>query len=342
MIKSLEYINIIILETMEKNEKIPILLQNSKINDYLSAQGLVRTHQGIKDIYRLPSGQLLILATDHVKTSGFILNALIPHRGEVITAMTHFWDMKIINCFCNHLIESRLEETEHANAAYDLKEIAYPGLPVERCLVVKDMASSLLNFKIAFTHQQAGTFLREPIFTPLAKNVGQQADFNSQIKAINKEDEARMAIRMLGKIYREAFAYAREAGLLIMETEFEIAFRPDGSMIVGEFLTINNSNFVLEKEWQKAAKRKRNPTPYVEEPLSEWSRNIITPFFDKKSKPIVGLYGLDPENSEHITFVHSLVIPSPVIKETEKRQKAIFKTLTGQSLGSYQREFMKK
>src|SRR5690348_16716204 len=64
-------------------------------------EGLELIHRGkVRDTYRLPVSRqleekigklLLIVVTDSVSIFDFVLNARIPYKGYVLSAMTHFW-----------------------------------------------------------------------------------------------------------------------------------------------------------------------------------------------------------------------------------------------------------
>ncbi|HEV3244977.1 MAG TPA: phosphoribosylaminoimidazolesuccinocarboxamide synthase, partial [Candidatus Paceibacterota bacterium] len=51
-------------------------------------------HRGkVRDTYDLGDGYLLVVATDAISIFDFVLNALIPQKGAVLTLMSYFWFM---------------------------------------------------------------------------------------------------------------------------------------------------------------------------------------------------------------------------------------------------------
>ena len=55
-------------------------------------EGLELMNRGkVRDTYRLPDQKLLIVVTDGISVFDFVLNVLIPIKGYVLAAMTHFW-----------------------------------------------------------------------------------------------------------------------------------------------------------------------------------------------------------------------------------------------------------
>lgn len=107
--------------------------QNDSLSEYLQKNGLKRISQGkVRDTYYLDDERLLVVASDRISVFDFVLNASIPKKGEVLTALTHFWLTKIIP-FENHLIPSRWKEIGFTeNAASDLREDGLLELPLER------------------------------------------------------------------------------------------------------------------------------------------------------------------------------------------------------------------
>jgi hypothetical protein len=82
-----------------------------------------------------------------------------------------------------------------------------------------------------------------------------------------------------------------------------------------------------EKEWQDATPYRKAPSSLDKEFTRQWGMTVDVPL---KGNP-KGLQRLDPVNPEHVTFVHSLTVPSPVIKRTA----AIYAALCRQVLGEW-------
>src|SRR5690606_18957846 len=72
----------------------PLILENGRsIDDCLREEGYDHFHTGkVREAWGRPDdSEFLQLATDRVSIFDFPLNALVPRKGEVLTAMTHFW-----------------------------------------------------------------------------------------------------------------------------------------------------------------------------------------------------------------------------------------------------------
>jgi len=340
-------------------KKIPENLINDKLSQYLLEKGLNRVSQGkVRNTWFLNPKCLLMVATNRISAFDFVFNALIPKKGEVLTAMTHFWATKVLSDFNHHLIPAM--SRPEFNAAYDLKGISLSQLPIERCLVVDNMGAKLYPFEMIYRHHIGGSVFKDyqktgmaaghrltpglpkwskllhPIFTPSTKeevdhDVNVNADyFFSEMNKKRLGAEPLEVVDMLVSAYNKAYGYAQERGILILDTKFEVA----GKKIVDEILTPDSSRFAVSEDWGKAMAEGRDPHFYDKQLVRDYVAKIETPF------NVVGVNKLDPKNPDHVDFVHGLKIPDEIIGETTKRYLQIFERLTGTSLREYQKKEM--
>jgi phosphoribosylaminoimidazole-succinocarboxamide synthase len=117
-----------------------------------------------------------------------------------------------------------------------------------------------------------------------------------------------------------------------------------GLTIVDELGTPDSSRFTIKEDWLQAMQDGRAPQFWDKQPVRDWGATVPTPFVyqegDKKGEKIIGIKNLDPENPEHVAFVHSLEVPSEVISQASERYQQIFKKITGNSLQEYQKSYM--
>lgn len=348
--------------------QIPKDLQNNDLSNYLARVGLKLVSQGkVRDTYDLRFGKLLTIASDRISVFDFVLNALIPKKGEVLTALTHFWLTEVLQAFDNQLISAELPLPSfgidvYPNAAYDLKLMHLPELPIERCLVVKNLTGKMYPFEMIYRHHIGGSVFKSyqktglagghplplglpkwsklyrPIFTPSTKeDVGHDVnvDFNYFFVMMEKNGlgkEAHEVADMLADAYAIAYKYAEEKGILILDTKFEVA----GKILADEILTPDSSRFALKADWEQAVAEGREPKFHDKQPIRDWAAGVATPFFDEKGIPITGVNKLDPEIAEHVAYVHGLSVPVEVITAATSRYLAIFEMITGRSLVDYQ------
>ncbi|MFA6514872.1 MAG: phosphoribosylaminoimidazolesuccinocarboxamide synthase [Candidatus Paceibacterota bacterium] len=344
--------------------KIPKRLQNDALSTYLKKEGLTRIHQGkVRDTYSIDGDHLLVVATDRISIFDFVLNALVPKKGEVLTALTHFWLTNLLSEFNHHLIKTK--ETDllkrSFNGAYDLKG-RLPDLPIECCLVVKNLAGKLYPFEMIYRHHIGGSVFKKyqetgiaggqnispnlpkwskldkPIFTPSTKEeVGHDINVDAlyyfmTMKEKGLANEMYQMVEMLSQVYSMAYSYAEEKGILILDTKMEVA---EGLTIIDEILTPDSSRFALKSDWQQALKEGRDPKFLDKQPVRDWGDKIKTPFYEG-AEQIIGIKKLDPENPEHVSFVHGLKVPSKIINDTTNRYLKLFHAITGRDLVNYQ------
>jgi len=338
--------------------KIPTKLQNDKLSEYLRAAGLELVAQGkVRNTWRLGDGRLLVVATDRISAFDFVFPVPIPKKGEVLTALTHFWLKRVLANFDHHLVDS--ESSPEFNAAYDLRR-RLSELPIERCLVVEDLKEKLYPFEMIFRHHIGGSVFKKyqetglagghelprdlpkwaklevPIFTPSTKedvghDINVDADyFFAEMDKKGLGAEAQEAVANLIAAYSQAYEYAETKKILILDTKFEIA----GLKLADEILTPDSSRFSLKEDWEKAMQAGRDPYFYDKEVFRDYVSKIVTPF------EFIGVNKLNPENSNHTNFVHGLEFPPEIITKTTNRYLQIFELLTSQSLTEYQKQEM--
>ena len=350
-------------------EKVPLNLQNDQLSQYLLGKGLVRISQGkVRDTWSLQNilghnDYLLVVATDRVSIYDYVLRRLVPKKGEVLTALTHFW-LNLLSGFENHLINS--EHEEDYNFAYDLREDYLLELPVERCLVVKNLTGKMYPAEIICRGHVGGSVFEEYqekgivagqqlpiglkkwsklcpfIFTPSTKEeVGN--DINKDVDyfygVMDSLGLMQEVVVMLLEIYQIVYEYAEKRGILILDTKFEVA----GKILADEILTPDSSRFVLKEDWEKAMIEDREPNFLDKQPVRDWGAKVLTPFSNGRGGLITGFNKLkssNPEYLDYIKFVHSVDVPDEVINGTTERYLAIFEMITGYSLELYQNESM--
>lgn len=326
--------------------KIPDLIRKSRIifslTEGLIGQGKVRdTYHGRNE------EELLIVASDSVSIFDFVLNALIILKGVRLTRITKFWFTRVFTEIANHFIPSKDDPFE--NAAVDLPQEL--GIPVERSMLVK--MAEVLPYELIFRFHLGGSVykkylktgkvagiqlppgiakwskLDEPLFTPSTKapdghdiNITQEEFFAATGEA------GRQAVELGLKACKLAYARAKALGILILDTKMEFGVLPDGTLIlVDEVFTPDSSRFVKESEWLAAMAAGRDPEFYDKESIREWGRKVETPFFDEDGKQIVGIDNLNPKDSKHVEFVHSLVVPQDVLDIAADRYRQIEEAL---------------
>ena len=335
---------------------IPKEIIESDVTMYLKGFGITPFHMGkVRNSYPYPgrSDLRIVEATNRLSIFDFVLNVLVPLKGEILTALTHFWLTGILVKIPNHLAYSSIYSG--CNMIHDLRE-QFPNIPVESCLVVRNIEippyelifRGHLGGSVFGEYQKTGraggkklpknlpkwTKLKKSVFTPSTKG---DTDVNINAKEYIRAMGSRGigAVKMFKKAYEMAYIYALERGIIILDAKFE------GIDEIGdEVLTPDCARYAIKDNYEIAMKEGRDPAFYDKELVREWGKTIETPFKDKNGNQVIGINKLDPENEKHIAFVHSIKIPDEIISETTKRYLEIFKMLTSYELEEYQQKFM--
>lgn len=338
---------------MYENQIIPMNLRNSSHHKILTDKGFERIHQGkVRDTYEIPNVEncLFVVATDRISVFDFVLNCLIPQKGEVLTALTHFWLTNELKDYSNHLIPH-----------FKLNQV--PDEIKKRGLVVDDMRgkiSSEIEFifrgyiggSVYKSYQETGkagghdiepglpqwSELKKPIFTPSTKaesghdiNITEKEYFLER-KEKGLELEAKDFVNMLQQAYDHARRYARSRGIILLDTKFE---GDDVNQMLGdEILTPDSARYSLIEDWEKTVKE---GAPLISMD-KQFVRNIINKVHVPGGK--IGIKNLNPESAEDREFVHAITLPSDVIAKTTEIYKDLFLKLTRLTLENYQDTFL--
>ena len=304
----------------------------SEFGWHLESQGKVR------DTYRnfASPGMLCSVATDRLSIFDFVLPAQVTGKGEVLTALTHFWLTSIFTDVRNHLLIGDSEQ----------------GFPLERALLVQKVP--ILPFELIFRKHLGGSVWKEyhmqgtaagqtlppnltrwqrfewPLFTPSTKaEVGHDENVTVESFMAQMGAEGTQCVELLQGVYQRAYQYAESRGMLILDTKFEGGGRP--FVLADEVLTPDSSRFTSVKSFEEASREGKDPTFFDKEVVRQWGRQLPTPF------GVTGIHELKPENPAHLEFVHTKVqVPQEILAETARRYQQLFTMLVGVSLNEYQ------
>lgn len=275
----------------------------------------------VRDIYRLPSGELAIVATDRISTYDVVLPTAIPGKGRTLTTLSQHWFSTLEAAQPNHLISTTLSEMpaplcDHPELEGRTMYVrACEVLPVE-CIVRGYLAGSAVK-----EYDAQGTVcgiplppglkpfsrLPEPIFTPSTKAAQGEKDENisyeQMIEIIGQERAEEVKRRSLA-VYSEAAAYALERGVIIADTKFEWGTDADGRIVlIDEVLTPDSSRF-----WPAADFREGEGATSLDK---QFVRDHLTQSGWDKQPPA-------PE------------LPADVVARTTERYQTVLSMLTGE------------
>jgi phosphoribosylaminoimidazole-succinocarboxamide synthase len=280
--------------------------------------GATHVHSGkVRDLYELPDGRLLMVASDRISAFDFILDTTIPDKGEILTRMSLWWFEQLADLVPHHVLSTDVPVSVRGRAVICERLDMYPVECVARGYLT---GSGLLDYRatgevcgIALAAGLVdGSRLPEPIFTPATKAALGEHDENVSYDAVVAAvgDEAAASLRDLTlAVYARAEAIARGRGIILADTKLELGHRADGTIVLAdEVLTPDSSRF-----W----------------PADEWEPGHAQPSYDKQ---IVRDWLLSPASGwDRASGEGPPPLPDEVVEHTRARYIEAFEALTGQN-----------
>src|SRR3954470_5102653 len=280
-------------------------------------EGAEHVHSGkVRDLYRLPDGSLLMVASDRISAYDFVLDTPIPDKGALLTRMSLWWFGQLADLVPNHVLSTEVPDAVAGRAVIAQKLHMFPVECVARGYLT---GSGLLDYRASGEICGVplpeglvdGSRLPEPIFTPATKAALGDHDENVSYAAVEAEvgSERAAELRELTlAVYSRAEALARDRGIILADTKFEFGAREDGTTVLAdEVLTPDSSRFWPADAWQPGRPQpsydKQVVRDWLTSPQSGWDRG------SGESPP---------------------PLPDEVVERTRSRYIEAFEMLTGQ------------
>jgi phosphoribosylaminoimidazole-succinocarboxamide synthase len=132
-------------------------------------------HSGkVRDLYEMPDGLLLMVASDRISAYDFVLPTPIPDKGAVLTRLSLWWFEQLADIVPHHVVSTDVP-SEYAGRAVVCQRLQM--FPVE-CVARGYLAGSgLLDYRATGAvcgvglppGLDDGSELPEPVFTPATK-----------------------------------------------------------------------------------------------------------------------------------------------------------------------------
>jgi phosphoribosylaminoimidazole-succinocarboxamide synthase len=276
----------------------------------------------VREIYEGPGGgTLLLVASDRISTYDVVHPTPIPDKGAVLTGLSAFWFENTGQIVANHLISVTDGVPAEARGRGMLVS-RLEMLPVE-CVVRGYITGS--GWK---DYQATGSVsgielppglresdrLPEPLFTPSTKaEVGhdEAIDFEGAVGLIGDRALAERVRDVSIALYEFAADHARERGIILADTKFELGLDPDGVLTVGdEVCTPDSSRFWPAEEYQPGRSQPSFDKQYVRDWASGtgWDRTPPAP-----------------------------AIPDDVVARTREKYVEAYERITGKPFGEWLR-----
>ncbi|HEU4567675.1 MAG TPA: phosphoribosylaminoimidazolesuccinocarboxamide synthase [Marmoricola sp.] len=286
--------------------------------------GTTHLHSGkVRDLYRIEAGEhagrLLMVASDRISAFDFVLDPVIPGKGEILTRMSLWWFEQLADLVAHHVVSTDVPAQVRGRAVICEQLEMYPVECVARGYLT---GSGLLDYRATGAvcgvalppGLEDGSRLPEPVFTPATKAELGEHDENVTYDdvAARVGDEVAARLRELTlTVYRRAEQIARDRGIVLADTKLEFGRRADGTIVLAdEVLTPDSSRF-----W----------------PADEWRPGRVQPSYDKQ---IVRNWLLSPESGwERSSGERPPSLPDEVVERTRARYVEAYELLTGERFG---------
>ena len=250
-------------------------------------EGAEHVHSGkVRDLYRLPDGNLLMVASDRISAYDFVLDSTIPDKGAVLTQMSLWWFEQLEDLVPNHVVSTDVPEQVRGRAVVCESLEMYPVECVVRGYLT---GSGLADYRatgevcgIALPDGlEDGSRLPEPIFTPATKAAlgdhDENVSYDAVVDVVGREAAERLRDLTL-QVYARAEEVARSKGIILADTKLEMGRRPDGTVVLAdEVLTPDSSRFWPAAEWQPGRAQpsydKQIVRDWLTSPASGWDRS---------------------------------------------------------------------
>ena len=281
--------------------------------------GARHVHSGkVRDLYELPDGNLLMVASDRLSAYDHILSPGIPDKGEILTQMSLWWFEQLADLVPNHVVSTDVPEQVRGRAVVCERLELYPVECVARGYLT---GSGLIDYQhtgaVCGVQLPPGlgeaSRLDEPIFTPATKaELGEHDEnvsYEHVVGVVGPEIAARLRDLTLA-VYERAERLARERGIILADTKLEFGVRPDGTIVLAdEVLTPDSSRF-----W----------------PADEYVAGKVQDSFDKQ---VVRNWLTSAASGwDRAGDAPPPMLPDAVVAKTRARYLEAYERLTGQTL----------
>lgn len=196
--------------------------------------------------------RVLLVASDRISAYDYVLDTPIPDKGAVLTGLSLWWFDQLAEVVGNHVTSTDVPEAVAGRAMVCRPLDMFPVECVARGYLtgsgLKDYerTGSVCGVSLPAGLREADK-LTPAIFTPATKaELGDHDENISFDKTVDLlgEDDAELLRDVTLRIYTRAEEIARERGIILADTKFEVGRDADGRVLLAdEVLTPDSSRF---------------------------------------------------------------------------------------------------
>ena len=252
--------------------------------------GLPLIHAGkVREMYALPDGDVLMVATDNISAFDHVLPTPIPGKGAVLTQLSLWWFERLRDLVPDHVVSVDVPDAVRGRAVVVEKLDMVPVECVARGYLT---GSGWAEYQRSRTvcgvplpdGLRDGDKLPAPIFTPAIKAQLGEHDENVDLATITRLHGDELAARLRDltlEVYARAERIAARRGIILADTKFEFGRRDDGTLVLAdEVLTPDSSRFWDAELWRPGESLPSFDKQYVRDWLAEesgWGRETTPP-----------------------------------------------------------------
>ena len=275
----------------------------------------------VREIYALDDDKLLLVASDRISTFDVILGSPIPDKGKVLTGLSGFWFARTQHIVPNHLLKLRAD-----GRSTEVRKLTM--LPIE-CVVRGYITGSGWKDYLATGGTSGHDLpsglveserLPRPIFTPATKaETGHDENITrAQAAALVGPELFAEAERISIALYEFAAEHARQRGIIVADTKFELGVDESGTLVLGdEVCTPDSSRFWPADEYSAGGPQASFDKQFVRDYTESLGWNKEAPGPALPDAVVAGTRGRYIEAFERLTeisFDRYLADPEVVLK----------------------------
>jgi phosphoribosylaminoimidazole-succinocarboxamide synthase len=278
----------------------------------------------VRDIYGVGDDQLLMVTSDRLSAFDVVLDEPILHKGRVLTAFSAFWFEALHDVVGSHLVSTDVADLPPEVVAAD-PDLAGRIMLCRKAemLSIECIVRGYLSGSAWKEYRRSGTMngqelpaglqesdqLPAPVFTPSTKSDvhDENISFEQAVDLVGRELATRARDISLA-LYARGAELARERGIIIADTKFELGVVDGELVLCDEVMTPDSSRFWPFDEWKPGT----TPPSFDKQPVRDYLETLD---WDKNPPP--------PP------------LPAAVVEATSARYIEAYERITGRSFADW-------